>query len=95
MLRFLKVLMSTSLAVEHLQSFFYTFHCSSEELLLLLHSDGFRHLQGALSPMTWSLNSSSFSIRILSFKFRLYFNSDFILMEKKLSHLCCVQELHS
>lgn len=61
MLRLLKVLLSTSLAVEHLQSFFFTlFHCSSEELLSLLHSGGFRHTQGALS-----LNLSPFSIRIM------------------------------
>lgn len=52
MLRILKVLMSTSLAVERLQSFFYTFRCSSEELLPLLHIGGFRHPQGALFPMT-------------------------------------------
>lgn len=62
MQRLLKVLLSTSLAVEHLQSFFFftLFHCSSEELLSLLHSGGFRHTQGALS-----LNLSPFSIRIM------------------------------
>lgn len=46
------MLMSTSLAVEHLQSFFYTFHCFSEELLPLLHSGGFRHLEFILDQDT-------------------------------------------
>lgn len=49
------MLMSTSLAVEHLQSFFYTFCCSSEELLPRLHIGGFRHPQGALFPMITNL----------------------------------------